>query len=80
MYGKRHSNGTINKMSEARNAVGYFRVHKQYGKQYKQGFRWRYAYSEGGKQRYISRTNLKELEEEVKKRGFEWRKFNEEEG
>ena len=43
----------------------------------KQGFIWRYEYSENGKRKTINRTNLDDLEREVKIRGLKWLKFEE---
>ena len=67
----------IEKISKAKNTTGYFCVTKQKNKQCKQGFIWRYEYSENGKRKTINRTNLDDLEKEVKRRGLKWLKFEE---
>lgn len=53
--------------------TGLYRVTKIKGKQYAQGFAWRYTfYDESGKKRNISRTDLYKLKEEVLACGFKW--------
>lgn len=75
MYGKHHSYDTCIKMSKNQNSSGYYNVTKKYNPNYKQGFIWRYRYYENGKRKQISNTNIKNLEEEVKKRGLKWEQF-----
>ena len=64
-------------MSKTKNTVGYLNVSKHKSKRYKQGFCWRYSYSENGKRHDIQRVNLEDLEKEVKRRGLKWLKFEE---
>ena len=64
-------------MSKTKNTVGYLNVSKHKSKRYKQGFCWRYSYSENGKRHDIQRVNLEDLEKEVKIRGLKWLKFEE---
>lgn len=56
------------------NQTGYYRVDKQLGKRYKNGFTYRYAWEENGKQRTLKSTDIKKLEEKVKKAGLKWAK------
>lgn len=71
--GKKFSNETYKKMSEAQNTTGYFRVSKVKSDIYKQGFTWRYKYyDENGNRRVISNTDIRKLERRVKSKGLEW--------
>lgn len=74
-YGKKHSNETKIKMSQAKNTSGYFRVHKDKNKRYPQGFRWVYEYYENGKSKRITSVDINKLEEKVKSKGLEWFKI-----
>lgn len=63
-------------MSKSRNKTGYLNVSKHKGKTFKQGFCWRYCYSENGKRKEIQRVNLEDLEKEVKRRNLNWKRFD----
>lgn len=64
------------KISEACNNSGYFRVTKQKTKRCKQGFIWRYQYyGEDGIQKKISAVDIEKLESKVKALGLKWYKF-----
>lgn len=73
--GKKRSRESRKKMSESKNTYGYLNVSKQKCKSCKQGFTWRYRYSENGKQKVITGVSLEKLESKVKARGLEWLKF-----
>ena len=68
--------------SNSTNKTGYYRVYKEKGKQYAQGFT--YAYEVDGSRvdnkhrnkKKIRRVNLKDLEKAVKEAGYEWRKID----
>lgn len=63
--------------SSARNTTGFFRVSTQKDKTCTKGFMWTYRYRVNGKQKVIRRVSLKSLEEEVKRRGLEWKILDE---
>lgn len=73
--GKTRSLETKMKLSKQRNNTGYFRVSKEYGKQYKKGFRYRYIYKEKGKRKEIKSVNLDRLKERVIEKGLPWIKL-----
>ena len=76
MLGKTHSEDSMMKISKANNTSSYFRITKQKGKQYKQGYTWRYNYlDKDGKQKAITSVDIKKLEEKVKALGLKWYKF-----
>ena len=77
MYGKKHTQKTREKISKARNTTGYYRVYKQKGSQYKQGFTYKYLYYENGEHCAIYSVDLEKLEQKVKAKGLEWIKFDE---
>lgn len=54
------------------NSTGYYGVSLKKNKNYKQGFSYKYRWTENGKRKEISRINLEDLEKEVKKRGLKW--------
>lgn len=60
------------KQSKTKNTSGYYRVSKEKDNTCKQGFIWQYRYYEDGKPRKIRRVNIKDLENEVRKRGLKW--------
>lgn len=74
MYGKNHSLETKQKMSESiskkRNTSGYYRVYKQKGDNYKQGFRWVYRCKVNGQNICYKSVDLKKLEKKVKEKGL----------
>lgn len=72
---KPKSEGMKYKISKTMNTSGYFRVTKQKDKKSKQGFYWRYIYKENGKSKSISSVDIEKLEQKVKAKGLEWRKF-----
>ena len=77
-YGKHHSKSTLNKMSNALNTTGYFRVMKIKKDGVKQGFTWLYAYyDENGKRHRITSVDLDKLKEKVLVKGLEWYKLSE---
>lgn len=63
--------------SSAHNTTGFFRVGTQKDKTCTKGFLWTYRYRVNGKQKTIRRVSLKSLEEEVKRRGLEWKVIDE---
>ena len=63
------------KISKTKNTSGYLNVYKQKNKNYKQGFRWCYQYSEDGKQKSIASVDINKLEQKVKNKGLEWREI-----
>lgn len=63
-------------ISKANNTSGYYRVSIEKSKTSKQGFLYRYTYSENGKHKNIRSNNLEKLEEKVKARGLKWKKMD----
>ena len=68
--------------SNLNNSTGYYRVYKEKGSQYAQGFTYTYEVDssrlDGKRSRSkIRRVNLNDLEKEVKAAGYEWRKIDE---
>ena len=61
------------KQSERHNTTGFYRISKEKGSSYKQGFRWVYRYFDNNKHKSISSIDLKKLEEKVRKEGLEWK-------
>jgi hypothetical protein len=62
------------------NSTGYYRVYKEKGKQYAQGFTYTYSVDssrlDGKRSRSkIRRVNIDDLEKAVKAAGYEWRKL-----
>lgn len=76
--GKEHSNETKIRISNSQSTTGYFRVHKHKDETCKQGFIWRYSWYENGKSHMITRVNIYDLEMEVKNRGLQWLKLDQE--
>lgn len=76
-YGKELSLEIKLNMSKHQNKTGYFRVSKEYGEQYKKGFRYRYIYLENGKRKEIKSVDIKRLEQKVKEKGLVWIKLGE---
>ena len=71
--GKKLSEDTRKKMSEARNTIGYYRVTKEKSSKYRQGFRYLYRYcDDDGKRHAISSVDIKKLEKKVKAKGLLW--------
>lgn len=62
-------------ISEATSSTRYFRVYKCKGKQYLQGFTWRYRYYEDGVRKSLSNTDIGKLKERVLDKGLEWIEF-----
>lgn len=58
-----------------KNKTGYYRVDKQSGKRYKNGFIYRYSYRENNKYKYLKSTNIKKLKNKVIKKGLPWIKL-----
>ena len=54
------------------NTTGFYRVNKKKCNSCAKGFRWVYNYNKDGKNRRISSTSLKNLEEKVKSGKMEW--------
>ena len=79
LSGFKHSEETKQKISVSRsmstNTSGYLHVSKQQCKRCKQGFLWRYRYTEDGKGKSILSVSLEKLEEKVRSKGLEWRKL-----
>lgn len=67
--------------SNSTNKTGYYRVYKEKGKQYSQGFTYTYEVDSSrldGKKKVkkkIRRVKLEDLEQAVKDAGYEWRKL-----
>lgn len=63
------------------NTTGYYRVYKEKGNQYAQGFTYTYEVDESRlnnlkrRKKKIRRVNLSDLEYEVRKQGYEWKKI-----
>ena len=72
---KSFSNKWKQKLSEATNTSGYFRVTKDNDKNAKQGFYWCYQYTDDAGKHKIRRKDIGELEKIVKSKGLLWRKF-----
>ena len=66
-----------NKMGEAKNTTGFYRVSKQKDNNCKQGFMWRYQYPYKSTRKSIYSTNLKKLEKKVKAQNLPWQIVNE---
>lgn len=76
-YGKHHSEKTKQKMSIVRNKTGYFRVSKRKCSTCKQGFRWRYCYTDKyGKRKDITSISIDKLKEKVISNHLIWVEFN----
>lgn len=58
--------------SKSRNTSGYYRVNKLKNPKVKQGFVYRYQYSENGKSKSIYSTDINKLKEKVLAKGLEW--------
>lgn len=56
------------------NTTGYYRVNKQPGKRYKNGFTYQYIWKENGKRKTLKSTDIHKLEKKVKDKGLEWQK------
>lgn len=76
MYGKHHSQEVKKNMSKSKNTLGLFNVYKNKCSKCKQGFIFRYEYTNAdGNRKTISRTDIVELEKAVKEKGLVWCKF-----
>jgi|GEM_PF-1717258 len=62
----------IEKNKNYKDNTGFFRVRKTLDKRYVQGFRWKYYYFKEGKQKIISSTDLRKLEQKVKQINEIW--------
>lgn len=78
--GKKFSDDHRKNLSKSRNTTGYYRVTKQKDVTCKQGFRWKYVYSDNGKTKALYSTSLDVLQEKVKGNGLEWRKIDDLDG
>lgn len=65
------------KRSPKNNSTGFLYVTIKKDSSYKKGFKFVYVKREDGKRTEISRVSLKSLEEEVKRRGLEWKILDE---
>ena len=76
---KQSTHRTNHYLNSDENTTGYYRVSKWKSKSYKRGYCWVYQarkYNEGNiKRDLIIKPTLKELEEEVKRQGFEWKEL-----
>ncbi|WP_405287651.1 HNH endonuclease [Methanobrevibacter sp.] len=63
-------------ISKAKGSSNYFRVTIEKDPTCKQGFIYRYQYSENNKRKKIKSVNLEKLKEKVLDRGLEWIEFN----
>lgn len=70
---KGHTEETKEKISIANNTSGYLNVSKTKSISCKQGFTWKYSYTENNKLKQISSVDIKKLEEKVKAKGLKWR-------
>lgn len=61
-------------LGKQHNSSGYFRVTKEKNNQ-RRNATWRYVYSDNGKRKSITSTDINKLEEKVKSKGLEWRKL-----
>lgn len=57
------------------NITGFYRVSRIKKEGTRQGFMFRYTYEQNGKKKAICRVDIQKLEEEVKKRGWVWKKY-----
>lgn len=74
--GVSQSKETTLKMIKTKNTSGIYRVSKQMGKRYKQGFRWIYQYrDENGKIKVIASVDLNKLKSKVESKGLAWIKI-----
>lgn len=62
-------------MSKSRNSLNYYRVTREKDSSCKQGFMYRYQYTENGKRKHIRSVDLEKLKEKVLSKGLEWIKF-----
>lgn len=74
-FNKKHSLISEIKMSIAHNTSGYFRVSKEYGCSYKNGFRWRYQYYDGENKKAIKSTDINKLKNKVISMQLPWIEF-----
>ena len=69
---------SIAKSKSTNKTTKYYKVYKVQDNRYKQGFRYVYSYyTEKGKRKTISSTNIKKLEQKVKKLNLLWINFEE---
>lgn len=74
MYGKTQTKQTRETISRRKNKTGFLNVGHAKDNRLKQGFSWRYRYTNQHKQRQqILKTNLYDLKQEVLKRNLEWK-------
>lgn len=73
--GMEYSNKDKINMSKSKNTTGYYRVSKNKDNTCKQGFTWRYTYSEDGNQKSINSVDIEKLKEKVKNKGLKWKKL-----
>lgn len=75
-FGSKRTLKTKQKISEARNTTGYFRVNKNKNTKCRQGFYYSYRYfDDDGKRHAISSVDIEKLEKKVKAKGLEWFKL-----
>ena len=72
MYGKSFSDKVKKNMSKTKTTTGFYRVYKGIENKCEQGYRWRYGWSEGGKHKSLSSTDLNKLEQKIKAKGLVW--------
>lgn len=76
MFGKQFSKEHRKKISKQKNSSGYYNVSKKRDKNYKEGFCWRYRWTDKeGKRKEIRSNNIKKLEKKVKEKGLIWEKI-----
>ena len=73
--GQKHTDESKRQMSLKRNSTGYRNVSIQKDSHCKQGFMWRYNYSENGKVKALLSMELESLKEKVLAKGLPWEKF-----
>lgn len=75
-YGNKYSLDEKIRISKRRNTTGYFRVSKVKDKSCKQGFIYKYTYSdENNKKKKISSTKIEDLKKKVELQGLPWIKY-----
>lgn len=80
MYGKKHKIESRTLLSKNYNTTGYYRVQKHKEKSCKQGFIWRYVYTDPNnweKRKTICSVDINKLKEKVLAKGLEWIEFGE---
>ena len=72
LTGRRHDFDACCNMSKSKNSSGYYRVYLQTKCNTKQGFTWKYRYTQYGKRRVISSVDLLKLKQKIIDNGLPW--------